>query len=86
MSELETVYEKHFESRDGILLKPHDLNSYKDISVTDNVITYTDNDKEHNINLTDYDISLIMISYWSMMVQGARSYYRDIYFQKNKLY
>lgn len=74
LSELEVVYEKHFKNRGGILLKPEDMNSFQDISVTNNVITYTDNSGSRHINLEDYDIILVN--------DGARSYYRDIYFRE----
>ncbi len=74
LNELEIVYEKHFKQRGGILLKPETSNAFTDISVSDNIIFFNENSQIRQINMNNFDIILIN--------DGARSYYRDIYFKE----
>ena len=74
LNELEIAYEKHFKLRGGNLIKPEIAKTFTDIRIENNVLFYSEEDKNKSINMNDFDIIFVN--------DGARSYYRDIYFKR----
>lgn len=74
LNELEIAYEKHFKIRGGVLLKPTESKAFTDIRIEKDILSYAENDEKKSIDINNFDIVFIN--------DGARSYYREIYFKK----
>ncbi len=74
LNELENAYEKYFKLLGGNLIRPENTESYSDIAIKDNILSYHENEIINKININDYDIVFLN--------DGANSYYRNVYFEK----
>ena len=74
LNEFENAYEKYFNLCGGHLIRPTEVDAYSNITVQNNIISYSEKDKNYTIDMSIYDIIFIN--------DGANSYYRNIYFDK----
>lgn len=74
LNELETAYEKHFKIHGGNLIRPHEIESYTNIRIEENLLKYNEGTVENEIDMSKFDIIFIN--------DGANSYYRNIYFKQ----
>lgn len=74
LNEFENAFEKHYTQSGGKLIRPTETESFTNITVNNEIISYTEKDKNYTLDMNDYDIQFIN--------DGANSFYRDIYFEK----